>query len=183
LIHREQTWNRLNLSEDTITDLLSQMAYEMQKQGSSTTLELESAQRCLPGTVIVLGAPEPVEPFACFRFGRGATVLDPVTLPDIRFYHHLLQEYFAARELLRRFNSGEDLSAFWKAPRTKDEMPAEEVGEWDPLPEPPTTGWEVTTVLACGLSSDPAKLIEAVRSTTLPWLAGVLMKPVFPLSF
>jgi formylglycine-generating enzyme required for sulfatase activity len=163
LIHREQTWNRLNLSEDIIVELLSQMAYEMQKQGSGTTLELEAAKRCLPDSVIVLGAPEPVEPFAFFRFGRGATVLDPATLPDIRFYHHLLQEYFAARELLKRFNIGEDLSVFWKAPRTKDEMPPADTGEWDPLPEPPTTGWEVTTILACGLSSDPEKLIEAVR--------------------
>jgi formylglycine-generating enzyme required for sulfatase activity len=50
-------------------------------------------------------------------------------------------------------------------------MPAVEVDEWDPLPEPPTTGWEVTTVLACGLSSDPAKLIEAVRLHN-PALAG-----------
>ncbi|MBK8783451.1 MAG: SUMF1/EgtB/PvdO family nonheme iron enzyme [Anaerolineales bacterium] len=108
---------------------------------------------------------------ALLRFGRGASIFDPATLPDIRFYHHLLQEYFAARELLRRFNTGENLSAFWKAPRTKDEMPAEEVGEWDPLPEPPTTGWEVTTILACGLSSDPAKLIEAVRQHN-PALAG-----------
>jgi formylglycine-generating enzyme required for sulfatase activity len=108
---------------------------------------------------------------ALFRFGRGASILDPATLPDVRFYHHLLQEYFAARELLRRLNTGEDLSVLWKAPRTKAEMPPVDVGEWDPLPEPPTTGWEVTTVLACGLSSDPARLIEAVRQHN-PILAG-----------
>jgi len=92
-------------------------------------------------------------------------------LPDVRFYHHLLQEYFAARELLKRFSTGEDLSAFWKTPRSQDEMPAAEVSEWDALPEPPATGWEVTTILACGLSQDAQKLIEAIRLIN-PALAG-----------
>jgi formylglycine-generating enzyme required for sulfatase activity len=45
------------------------------------------------------------------------------------------------------------------------------VSEWDALPEPPTTGWEVTTILACGLSTAPAKFIEAVRLIN-PALAG-----------
>jgi len=171
LIHHEQKWNRDNLSEDAKVDIFSQLAYDMQQQGSGTTFEFERAKRSLPASVMVLGEPEAVEPFAFFRFGRGATVLDPATLPDVRFNHHLLQEYFAARELLRRFNTGEDLSAFWKSPRTQEEMPAEDVGEWDPLPEPPTTGWEVTTILACGLSNAPAKLIEAVRPHN-PALAG-----------
>ncbi|MEO8354457.1 MAG: SUMF1/EgtB/PvdO family nonheme iron enzyme [Chloroflexota bacterium] len=171
LIHHEQIWNRDNLSEDSKVDLFAKLAYDMQKQGSGTTFEFEAAQSSLPASVMVMGEPEPIDPIAFFRFGRGATVFDPATLPDVRFYHHLLQEYFAARELLRRFHMGEDLSAFWKAPRTKDEMPNEDVGEWDPLPEPPTKGWEVTTILACGLSNSPAKLIEAVRLHN-PALAG-----------
>ncbi len=39
------------------------------------------------------------------------------------------------------------------------------------MPEPPATGWEVTTILACGLARDPAKLIETVRMHN-PVLAG-----------
>jgi len=171
LIHHEQVWNRDNLSEDTKVEIFAKLAYDMQRQGSGTTFEFEVAKHCLPASVIVMGAPEPVDAGILFRFGCGASILDIATLPDVRFYHHLLQEYFAARELLRRFNMGEDLAAYWKTPRTKEEMPAEEVGEWDPLPEPPTTGWEVTTILACGLSKDPAKLIEAVRQHN-PALAG-----------
>ena len=163
LMSHEQKWHRDAFSVDSKIELFARLAYDMQKQGSGTTFDLESAQNALPKQVLVMGEPVSVEAAAVFRFGRGASILDPLTLPDVRFYHHLLQEYFAARELLRRFNTGEELSAFWKALRTKEEMPAEEVGEWDPLPEPPTTGWEVTTILACGLSSDPAKLIEAVR--------------------
>ncbi len=85
----------------------------MQKQGNGTTFDLDSAQNSLPKQVLMMGEPVQVDPAVVFRFGRGASILDPLTLPDVRFYHHLLQEYFAARELLKRFSTGEDLSA-WK---------------------------------------------------------------------
>jgi formylglycine-generating enzyme required for sulfatase activity len=172
LMAHEQLWHPDSLSVDTKTDLFARLAYDMQKQGSGTTFPIDSARECLPADLTTsLGERVGVDRDAVLRFGRGASILDPATVPDIRFYHHLLQEYFAARELLRRFNSGKDLSAFWKTPRTQEEMPPADIGEWDPLPEPPTTGWEVTTILACGLSSDPAKLIEAVRLHN-PALAG-----------
>ncbi len=171
LMAHEQLWHPDPLSVDAKVDLFARLAYEMQKLGSGTAFELETARNALPKETIVMGEPLPIDANALFRFGRGASVLDPATFPDVRFYHHLLQEYFAARELLRRFNTGEDLSSFWKVARTKEEMPPADVGEWDPLPEPPTTGWEVTTILACGLSRDPAKLIEAIRQHN-PILAG-----------
>jgi formylglycine-generating enzyme required for sulfatase activity len=50
-------------------------------------------------------------------------------------------------------------------------MPSAAVSEWDALPEPPATGWEVTTILACGLARDPTRLIDAVRAHN-PALAG-----------
>ena len=171
LMGREQRSHPDALSVDAKVDIFARLAYEMQKQGSGTTFTMDVARNALPKKTIVMGEQVQVDPDAVLRFGRGATIFDPATLPDVRFYHHLLQEYFAARELLRRFNTGEDLSAFWKTPRAKDEMPPAKVGDWDPLPEPPSTGWEVTTILACGLSSDPAKLIEAVREHN-PALAG-----------
>ena len=150
LLGHEQKWHRDNLTVDIKAELLSRLAYEMQKQGSGTTFDYNHAKQTLSETVMVRGAPEAINAAAFFNFGRGASVLDPATTPDIRFYHHLLQEYFAANELLKRFNQGEDLSVFWKTPRTKEEMPPANVGEWDQLPEPPSTGWEVTTILACG---------------------------------
>ena len=171
LMRHEQLWHPDALSVDAKVDLFAQLAYEMQKVGSGTTFELEIAKSALPKDIFVMDESIPVDANGLFRFARGASILDPTTLPNVRFYHHLLQEYFAARELLHRFNKGDDLSVFWKAPRTRDEMPPANVGEWDPLPEPPTTGWEVTTILACGLSSDPASLVEAVRQHN-PILAG-----------
>jgi formylglycine-generating enzyme required for sulfatase activity len=171
LMSHEQKWHRDAFSVDSKIELFARLAYDMQKQGSGTTFDLESAQSALPKQVLMMGEPVPVDSAAVFRFGRGASILDPLTLPDVRFYHHLLQEYFAARELLKRFSTGEDLSSFWKTPRTKEEMPAAEVSEWDALPEPPATGWEVTTILACGLRQDSQKLIEAIRLVN-PALAG-----------
>jgi formylglycine-generating enzyme required for sulfatase activity len=171
LMSHEQKWHRDAFSVDSKIELFARLAYDMQNQGSGTTFDLARAQSALPKQVLMMGEPVPVDSAAVFRFGRGASILDPLTLPDVRFYHHLLQEYFAARELLKRFSTGEDLSAFWKIPRTKEEMPAAEVSEWDALPEPPATGWEVTTILACGLSQDAQKLIEAIRLIN-PALAG-----------
>jgi formylglycine-generating enzyme required for sulfatase activity len=173
LIAHEQLWHPdPTLSVEAKAELFARLAYEMQKQGSGTTFAIDLAKGALPKqTQTAFGEQVNVDHDTLLRFGRGASIFDPATLPDIRFYHHLLQEYFAARELLRRFNAGEDLSAFWKAPRTQEEMPDGDVGEWDPLPEPPTTGWEVTTILACGLSNAPAKLIEAARLIN-PALAG-----------
>lgn len=171
LLRNEQRWHPDDLSVDCKVDLLARLAYAMQQQGSGATFDLAAAKSALPASVEVMGEDLPLDPTAFLRFGRGASILDPATLPEVRFYHHLLQEYFAARELLRRFNSGENLTAFWQAPRAVDEMPPTDVGEWDPLPEPPVTGWEVTTILACGLSRAPEKLIEAVRQVN-PNLAG-----------
>jgi len=171
LMQNEQRWHPDDLPVEKKAELFAGVAYEMQNRGTGTTLILADARSVLPFGVEILGVELALDPAVLFRFGRGASILDPATLPDVRFYHHLLQEYFAARELLRRFNSGEELSAFWKTARSVDEMPPAEVGEWDPLPEPLTTGWEVTSILACGLSRAPEKLIEAVRLAN-PVLAG-----------
>jgi hypothetical protein len=156
------------------TTALAQLAYQMQAQGESTTLAIKSARAAMSATVDLDGEEVALKPADLFRFARAATILDPATDPDIRFYHHLLQEYFAALELGRRFAAGEDLSARWKCKRLAEEMPPSDVGEWDALPEPPATGWEVTTILACGLARDPARLIEAVRPHN-PALAGRML--------
>lgn len=254
------------LPRDAQMAALSRLAFKMQDQGESLTFPLKQAQAALPETVEVDGEEVAVKSANLFSFARAATILDPAIEPDVRFYHHLLQEYFAALELLRqleasqavdaasslalspadrtelyrevvaRFNKDEldtlcfdlgvdheslpstrtglarelialcerrgsildlvaacqkrnsdfswedtrassaarlrqDLRRLWKCKRLAHEMPTAEVGEWDALPEPPATGWEVTTILACGLARDPARLIEAVRPHN-PVLAG-----------
>ncbi len=172
LIRKEELWHDIGLSPSKKIDLFSRLAYAMQQRGVGTIFDLNSAKDALPDNIITdLGEEIPLNKPVFFRFGRGSTILDPVTIPNIRFYHHLLQEYFAARELLRRFNAGETLDFIWKAKRLEEEMPAADVGDWDPLPEPPGTGWEVTTILAAGLALKPLNLIKAIFKVN-PILAG-----------
>lgn len=91
---------------------------------------------------------------------------------EIYFYHHLLQEAMAAREMLRRWEDGEDLTPQFRMPRLVSEMPdAGPLGLSEPLPPPPSNGWEETTVLAAGLASDSASFISYVR-TVNPVLAA-----------
>ena len=84
-----------------------------------------------------------------------------------------MQEYFAAEALLRRLVQGEDLSDLWRVASLEDEMPPAERGEWDPLPGPPTSGWEQTTILAAGL--DPA-LYDAVQPVNPALAARCLLE-------
>ena len=165
------------LPRDCRERAMAVLAYEMQKIGTGTIIDLAEARGFLPAQVETREGEElRVEPFEFFRYARGATILDPdryflEKTKKIRFFHHLLQEYFAARELVRRFDEGEDLSESWRAQLLISEMHAEEVKEGVPLPPPPSTDWEETTVFAVGLIKDPVKLIAAVRAVN-PVLAG-----------
>jgi formylglycine-generating enzyme required for sulfatase activity len=150
---------------------LAALAYAMQEQGEGTTIPYPAARAALPAVLAHKDQEISIDPAALLRLARSATLLDPATEPDVRFYHHLLQEYFAALELLERFEAGEDLAALWRCARLEGEMPPAQAGEWDPLPEPPATGWEVSTVLACGLAGQLGDLVEAVRPHN-PALAG-----------
>ena len=172
LLHREEKlahpgWLPCEIQERALACL----AYAMQQSGESTAFPLAAARAALPGRLDCKGEEIDIPSADLLRFARAAVILDPAVEPEVRFYHQLLQEYFAARELLRRFEAGEDVQPLWQAPRRQDEMPAAQVGEWDALPEPPSTGWEVTTLLACGLSQNPAALIQALRPVN-PALAG-----------
>jgi formylglycine-generating enzyme required for sulfatase activity len=86
----------------------------------------------------------------------------------VSFAHQLLQESFAAQELVRRLAHDEPPGDLWRALRHVDDMPEPEGwGEWDPLPPPPGTGWEETTILAAGLAEGDVlvKLLDRVRAT------------------
>jgi formylglycine-generating enzyme required for sulfatase activity len=66
----------------------------------------------------------------------------PVDRSSMRFYHQLLQEYFAALELRRRVLAGEALSRYW----TPD--------WWEP------SGWEETFILLAGMKPDSSALLD-----------------------
>lgn len=153
---------------EPIENALASLAESLQPLGQGTRLpraEIEariSADGLSPATVV--------------RLGLAATLLDTEFAPDsgeqVRFYHHQLQEYFAAQALKARFEAGENLRTRWKQPRLAREMPAPgPLGDYEPLPPPPTTGWEEPTVLAAGLVHDPAAFVAAVQAVN-PMLAA-----------
>ncbi|MDW8279474.1 MAG: SUMF1/EgtB/PvdO family nonheme iron enzyme, partial [Anaerolineales bacterium] len=91
--------------------------------------------------------------------GRDCTLLD-LTPHSVRFQHQLLQEFFAARDLARRFAAGEDLRRLWQIPWRRWKFVR---SRWDPLPPPPRTGWEEALILSAGLL-DPARAEALVRA-------------------
>ncbi len=155
---------------ETMRRWLARLGYAFQQRGEGTRMPRSTALNIL-GQVAGDGQ-------VALHLARSASLLDTERPPDetaeeqIRFYHHQLQEYFAARALLARFADGEDLRALWKQPRAKREMPAPgKLGDWEPLPPPPPTGWEEATILAAALADDLPAFVEAVRRIN-PVLAG-----------
>ena len=162
---------------------LSQLAYALQAMGEGTEVSREWALDALPERVTLpAGDIVSTPPDAVLRLANRATLLSETLDHGIRFSHHLLQEYFAASELLWRWrHDGEDLSNLWRFPSRTDEMPEAVRGQWDPLPGPPTSGWEQTTILAAGLhpaliavvhDANPALAARCALESGLDWQGG-----------
>jgi hypothetical protein len=90
----------------------------------------------------------------------------------LRFYHQLLQEYFAAREMLGR--SREEMTDLWRWPWLEKEMSkwVRPEDNYDPLPPPPATKWEETTVMAAGLMPENDDGLVRALTEINPVLAG-----------
>jgi formylglycine-generating enzyme required for sulfatase activity len=152
---------------------LSRLAFAMQRLGTGTEADLHWAEQELPPRVTCNGLSVQTPAEGILALGRAANLLALPSENRVKFVHHLLQEYFAAEEMLRRWQAGDDLAELWRVPSRAEEMPAAERGRWDPLPEPPTSGWEQTTILAAGLH--PA-LIDAVQPVNPALAARCLLE-------
>ncbi|MEA3350206.1 MAG: SUMF1/EgtB/PvdO family nonheme iron enzyme, partial [Chloroflexota bacterium] len=88
------------------------------------------------------------------------------------FYHHLLQEYFAARHLLTLFRQGKSLRSYVRLPWRWRQVFPKRLGSGEQLPTLPVTGWEETVMMAASLTGkDMPKFVTAVQQDNLP-LAG-----------
>ena len=164
---------------------LSELAFAMQSLGEGTEVSRAWTLNALPASVTFpSGETVAIPPDAVLRLANRATLLAETAESGIRFSHHLLQEYFAANELLWRLHhDGEDLSALWRVPSRVSEMPEAQRGQWDPLPGPPPSGWEQTTILAAGLdpaliavvqASNPALAARCALESGLDWESGAV---------
>jgi len=168
------------LGADPMRKALSALAESLQSLGEKARLPRREVLARIPEQVEGLNGQVEVSPVAVLRLGLAATLLDAELAPggeeQVHFHHHQLQEYFAARALLARFRAGENLASHWRQPQLAHEMPDPgSLGDFEPLPSPPSTGWEEPTILAAGLASDPPEFIEAVWQAN-PVLAARCLK-------
>jgi len=150
---------------------LDRLAFAMLWEGQNAPQPRSWALSCLPERVDVGGDPVDTEPRRTLALAESACLLECRGQPEaraVRFYHQLLLEHFAGRELLRCFRSASDsrpdrfrkTCQVWLDQPLLWRIPWEEKWQfvesgWDPLPPPPTTGWEEATVLAAARAALP----------------------------
>ncbi len=107
------------------------------------------------------------------RAGIALSLLDEDPANDeLLFFHQLIQEYFAGRELARRPDP-DRLRTAWRAedlrPALASVVPTLPAG--DTLPALATTGWEETARFAAAMAQDPDAFVRGLMEAQLP-LAG-----------
>jgi formylglycine-generating enzyme required for sulfatase activity len=157
-------------------EALSVMAYEMQlRSGFGTKVKTEQIKAVMPHQLQLdpNWPSQPTPPDQVLSLAANANIVEmPVDRLTVRFYHQLLQEYFAAHKML-----GQDpakLAELWRMPWLESEMPVwtRPDNNYEPLPPPPPTGWEETTILAAGLdTANDNHLVQALLRIN-PVLAG-----------
>jgi formylglycine-generating enzyme required for sulfatase activity len=163
-------------------EALSVLAFEAQaRAGFGTMVTTEQVKAVMPPQVQPdpRWPPLPAPPDQVLTLAASANIIEmPVDRSTVRFYHQLLQEYFAARDLLKRgkpdLSGFQNLTGLWTWPWLESEMPPVEPAEdsWEPLPPPPPTGWEETTIMAAGLMPEnDDQLLRALLAIN-PVLAG-----------
>jgi formylglycine-generating enzyme required for sulfatase activity/class 3 adenylate cyclase len=157
-------------------EALSVMAYEMQaRSGFGTKVKTEQVKAVMPRHLQLSPnwPSQPTPPDQVLSLAAGAHIVEmPVDRLTVRFYHQLLQEYFAAHRMLKRDPA--ELADLWRGPWLETEMPVwtRPENNFEPLPPPPQTGWEETTILAAGLApANDSELIQTMLRIN-PVLAG-----------
>jgi formylglycine-generating enzyme required for sulfatase activity len=171
---------------------LDQLAFDVLGAGQNAPQPRSWALSRLPERVDVAGDTVPTDPRQVLSLAESACLLEVRGRAErrvVRFYHQLLLEHFAGRELLRRFRvvtaqGGAgfphplDEAALWRIPWEAKWQFVESA--WDPLPPPPTTGWEEATVLAAARAAladgDWPRLARAVLPHNPPLAARCLLE-------
>ena len=164
------------LDADVQRHALGVMAFEIQdRAGFGTMVKTVQAKAVMPKQV----QPDPNWPPVAspaeqvLNLAASAHIIEMTgDRSALRFYHQLLQEYFAACEMLKR-DPG-TLSDLWRWPWLEKEMPlwVRPEKNYDPLPPPPPTNWEETTILAAGLMPENDDELVCALIPVNPVLAG-----------
>lgn len=164
------------LSADVQCESLSVMAFEMQaRAGFGTKVKTEQVKGVMPYEVQLdpKWPPQPSPPDEVLSLAASAKIIEmPIDRTTVRFYHQLLQEYFAANQMLKKDPA--NLTDLWRWPWLESEMPLwlRPESNYEPLPPPPPTGWEETTILAAALTPENDQQLIQVLLQINPVLAG-----------
>jgi len=157
-------------------EALSRLAFAMQAQAEGTGLTRSLAEK----TPLTERGGANLTLDDILKLAVDATVLETdATENNVHsFYHHLLQEYFAARRLLSLFRQGKNLSKYWSVAWRRWQFSPMPLQKGQALPNPPVTGWEETVAFAVALAGrDAEKMIAVIAKNNLP-LAGRCMAEV-----
>jgi formylglycine-generating enzyme required for sulfatase activity len=164
------------LDADLQFEALSVMAYEMQaRSGFGTKVKTEQVKAVMPHHLQLdpNWPPQSAPSEQILNLAANAHIVEmPVDRLTVRFYHQLLQEYFAAHHMLKQDPA--KLVELWRGPWLETEMPVwtRPENNFEPLPPPPPTGWEETTILAAGSAlANDNQLVQALLRIN-PVLAG-----------
>ncbi|MCX5386865.1 SUMF1/EgtB/PvdO family nonheme iron enzyme [Streptomyces sp. NBC_00083] len=177
LFRRESSKGHADWPPQTVLfTALAQLAWSMLASGEGTKLSYSAMAQLLRHQVDAPPDSGYTPSDVIIQLGLATSLLESHAgaegEEEIFFYHHLLQEAMAAREMLRRWRSGQDLTPQVAVARLAVDMPdAGPLGPNEPLPPPPSSGWEETTILAAGLAQDATAFIESVRGVN-PVLAA-----------
>ncbi|MCB9076504.1 MAG: SUMF1/EgtB/PvdO family nonheme iron enzyme [Anaerolineaceae bacterium] len=153
---------------------LSRLAFNMQQTGLETegaTVRIDYDEACRQLDC--------AQAEAILTAGVALAVLDEdIARDELTFFHQLLQEYFAARQLARTPdpNLVHRDWAVWTVTPTLAETLAD-LADGDPLPPLPQTGWEETTLTAAPMAPDPIAFIRDLIPHNLPLAARCAASP------
>jgi formylglycine-generating enzyme required for sulfatase activity len=162
---------------EVLKEALAHLAFETQeREGSGAKVETVLAMAVLPQQVNLRPnwPPVPSPPDRVLDLAASAHIIEMTgDRSSLSFYHQLLQEYYAACEMLKRDPVRLEKMWRWRCWLEKD-MPkwVRPEDDWDPLPPPPQTNWEETTIMAAGLAPEnDDRLVKALLEVN-PVLAG-----------
>ena len=141
-------------------DAMTQLAWIGLSRSQNYTFRMEEVQKLVSNKHIALSVSDTLGLAQDCR----VLFLEPFHKPTkAKFQHQLLQEYFAAHELVLQFLARRNLTKLWKTPWRDWQFVK---SEWDPLPSPPPTRWEEAVVLAAGKL--PLEEVEKLALAVLP---------------
>ncbi len=147
---------------------LSALAYQMQtsgtrREGGQVLVDYDTACRLI----------DHARYEDILKAGEALHVVDEdIARDEVRYFHQLLQEFFAARVIAVAPNPAL-VHVEWQVDRVSPSLEAtlKSLADGDPLPPLDPTGWEETMLTAAAMSADADTFVRGLMTVNLP-LAG-----------